>query len=70
VELSPWHLQEEQFDDLDEAMAVRPVPDETRSVTTETEVAALLNAWRVDPETLRPPAAVDYPEPPPAPTSS
>ncbi|PAP74790.1 hypothetical protein B1759_16560 [Rubrivirga sp. SAORIC476] len=65
VELSPWHLQEEWADDLDVAMSQRPVPDETRVVDTEADVLAALAEWGVDPEALRLPVTVDYPEPPP-----
>lgn len=65
VELSTWHLQEEWAADLDVAMVQRPVPDETRVVEAESDVAAALAEWGVDPGALRPPAAVDYPEPPP-----
>ena len=66
VELSPWHLREEWADDLDVAMSQRPVPDETRVVDTEADVLAALAEWGVDPEALRLPVTVDYPEPPPA----
>ena len=66
VELSPWHLREECADDLDVAMSQRPVPDEIRVVDTEADVLAALAEWGVDPEALRLPVAVDYPEPPPA----
>ena len=65
VELSPWHLREEWADDLDVAMSQRPVPDETRVVDTESDVLAALAEWGVDPEALRLPVTVDYPEPPP-----
>ena len=66
VELSPWHLQPEWADDLDVAMAERQAPDETRVVDSEAGVAAALAEWGVDPGTLRPPAAVEYPDPPPS----
>lgn len=65
VELSPWHLQEEWAADLDVAIEQRPVPDETRILEAEDDVAAALADWGVEPGMLRPPAAVDYPEPPP-----